>query len=220
MFPLKDENPTRTKPVLTIFLIVVNTAIFIASYLSGSFDQIVDSYGMKPALVLKGKELYTIFTSMFLHGGFLHIFGNMLYLWIFGDNLEDALGRPKFLLFYLATGVAAGLAHALSDPSSPIPTIGASGAISGVLGAYIVLYPRARVFTVAMYFGIIMIPAIFFLGFWFLLQVLSVSFSWVAGGSSGVAYWAHIGGFIAGMLLILPTWRKLRKRGGRGPFTL
>jgi len=212
MFPLKDENPTRTKPVLTIFLIVVNTAIFIVSYLSGSFNQIVDSYGMKPALVLKGKELYTIFTSMFLHGGFLHIFGNMLYLWIFGDNLEDALGRPKFLLFYLASGVAAGLAHALSDPSSPIPTIGASGAISGVLGAYIVLYPRARVLTAVMYSGIIMIPAIFFLGFWFVLQVLSVSFSWVAGGSSGVAYWAHIGGFVAGAVMIYPLRKSIKRR--------
>jgi len=216
MFPLKDENPTRTKPVLTIFLIVVNTAIFIASYLSGSFEGIVDSYGMKPALVLKGKELYTIFTSMFLHGGFLHIFGNMLYLWIFGDNLEDALGRPKFLLFYFLSGIVAGLAHAfyvIGDPiASKLPTIGASGAISGVLGAYIVLYPRARVLTAVMYSGIIMIPAIFFLGFWFLLQVLSVSFSWVAGGSSGVAYWAHIGGFVAGAVMIYPLRKSIKRR--------
>jgi len=216
MFPLKDENPTKIKPILTVSLIVINTVIFIASYFSGSFEGIVGSYGMKPALVLKGKELYTIFTSMFLHGGFLHIFGNMLYLWIFGDNLEDALGRPKFLLFYFLSGIVAGLAHAfyvIGDPiASTLPTIGASGAISGVLGAYIVLYPRARVITAVMYSGIIMIPAIFFLGFWFLLQVLSVSFSWVAGGSSGVAYWAHIGGFVAGAVMIYPLRKSIKRR--------
>jgi membrane associated rhomboid family serine protease len=224
MFPLKDENPTRTKPVLTIFLIAANTAIFIASYFSGSFEGIVKSYGMKPAQVLKGKELYTIFTSMFLHGGILHIFGNMLYLWIFGDNIEDALGRPKFLLFYLLGGVAAGLAHAFSDPSSMVPTIGASGAISAVLGAYMVLYPRAKVLTAMMYFPlfrIVMIPAIFFLGFWFLLQVLSTSILLITGAPTEVAYWAHIGGFIAGMLMILPIRRKLRKRGrARSVYTL
>jgi membrane associated rhomboid family serine protease len=168
---------------------------------------------MKPAQVLKGKELYTIFTSMFLHGGILHIFGNMLYLWIFGDNIEDALGRPKFLLFYLLSGIAADLAHVFSDPSSSVPTIGASGAISGVLGAYMVLYPRARVYTYFFYIGVFKIPAIFFLGFWFLLQVLSTSILPIAGAPSVVAYWAHIGGFIAGMLMILPIRRKLRKRG-------
>jgi len=211
MFPLKDENPTRTKPILTIFLIVVNTAIFIASYFSKSFDGIVYSYGMKPALVLKGKELYTIFTSMFLHGGFLHIFGNMLYLWIFGNNIEDALGRPRFLLFYLLSWIVAGLAHAFSDPNSMVPTIGASGAISGVLGAYIVLYPRARVYTYIFPFGIFMIPAIFFLGFWFLLQVLSTTYLLIGGAPSEVAYWAHIGGFIAGAVMIYP----MRKSRGR-----
>jgi len=212
MFPLKDENPTRKKPILTIFLIVLNIVIFIASYFSGSFEGIVDSYGMKPALVLKGKELYTIFTSMFLHGGFLHIFGNMLYLWIFGDNIEDALGRPKFLLFYLLSGIVADLAHAFSDQTSMVPTIGASGAISGVLGAYIVLYPRSRVYTYLFPFGIVMIPAIFFLGFWFLLQVLSASYLLIGEAISGVAYWAHIGGFVAGAVMIYPLRKSIKRR--------
>jgi membrane associated rhomboid family serine protease len=212
MFPLKDDNPRRTKPILTISLIAVNTAIFIASYFSGSFDRIVDLYGMKPALVVNGKELCTIFTSMFLHGGFLHIFGNMLYLGIFGDNIEDALGRRRFLLFYFMSGIAASLAQVFSDPSSMVPTIGASGAISGVLGAYIVLYPRARVYTYIFPFGILMIPAIFFLGFWFLLQVISTSYLLIGGAPSGIAYWAHIGGFIAGALMIYPL---LKSRGGR-----
>jgi len=211
MFPLKDENPTRTKPILTLILIALNVSIFIYSYFSGSFDQIIDSYGMKPEEVLSGRQLHTLFTSMFLHGGFLHIFGNMLYLWIFGDNIEDALGRPKFLLFYLLSGIVADLVYAFSDPSSMVPTIGASGAISGVLGAYIVLYPRARVYTYLFPFGIFMIPAIFFLGFWFLLQVLSTSILLVAGAPSGVAYWAHIGGFVAGAVMIYP----LRKSRGR-----
>jgi len=212
MFPLKDENPTRKKPILTISLIVLNTTIFIASYFSRSFEGIVDSYGMKPALVLKGKELYTIFTSMFLHGGFLHIFGNMLYLWIFGDNIEDALGRPKFLLFYLLSGIVADLAHAFSDQTSMVPTIGASGAISGVLGAYIVLYPRSRVYTYLFPFGIVMIPAIFFLGFWFLLQVLSASYLLIGEAISGVAYWAHIGGFVAGAVMIYPLRKSIKRR--------
>jgi membrane associated rhomboid family serine protease len=212
MFPLKDENPTKTKPILTIILIIANTSIFFASYFSGSFKEIVNSYGVKPALLLEGRELHTIFTSMFLHGGFLHIFGNMLYLWIFGDNIEDVLGRPKFLLFYLLSGVVAVFAHAFSDPSSTIPTIGASGAISGVLGAYVVLYPRARVLTAVMFFHflrLIMVPAILLLGFWFLLQVLSASVLLVAGAPSGVAYWAHVGGFLAGALFILPL--KMRR---------
>ncbi len=213
MFPLKDENPTRRRPILTLLLIALNSAVFLWSYLSGSFEEIVNRYGMKPSSVFEGRELHTLLTSMFLHGGFLHIGGNMLYLWIFGDNVEDALGRKRFLAFYLLCGLAASLAHLLSDPSSSVPTIGASGAISGVLGAYLVLYPRARVLTAVMYFyfiRVVMIPALFFLGFWFVLQILSASFLLVVGAPSGVAYWAHVGGFLAGVVMALPL-----KRGRR-----
>ena len=215
MFPLKDENPRSRFPILTILLIAVNSAIFIFTLLNGTFEETINSYGMRPVEVLAGKRLETLLASMFLHGGILHIFGNMLYLYIFGDNVEDVLGHGKFLLFYLGTGLIASLVHAMTDPSSSVPTIGASGAISGVLGAYIVLYPRARVLTaVGIYFfwRIVRIPAVFLLGFWFLLQVLSASITWMTGLTEGVAYWAHIGGFIAGAILILPARAKLRKR--------
>ncbi len=213
MFPIKDENPTKGKPILTVTIIIVNIVVFLATYLSGQFDQIIGSYGLKPAEMFAGQRLYTIFTSMFLHGGFLHIFGNMLYLWIFGDNIED-IGRGKFLLVYFGSGIIAGLAQGLLEPNSTVPMIGASGAISGILGAYIVLYPRARVHTLVGYFGVVMIPAVAFLGFWFVLQVLSASFTLV-GASTGVAYLAHIGGFVAGALMILPVRRAMKKRRAR-----
>ncbi len=174
---------------------------------------------MKPKEVFAGQNLHTLFTSMFLHGGVLHILFNMWYLWIFGDNIEDVLGRGKFILFYLGAGLAASFVHAFSDPGSMIPTIGASGAIAGVLGAYALLYPWARVHTAVIFFYIIhlvMIPAVVIIGFWFVLQVISASVLWAAGATAGVAYWAHIGGFLAGMLLILPVWVKLRKRRRAG----
>lgn len=215
MFPLKDENPTSRFPYVNTALIVINIAIFILTLLTGTFESTIERYGMRPVEVLAGKRLDTLFISMFLHGGILHILGNMLYLYIFGDNVEDALGHGKFLAFYLGTGIIASLIHALTDPSSNIPTIGASGAISGVLGAYLLLYPRARVYTavgIYLFWRIIMVPAIFFLGFWFLLQLLSASVTWLTGISEGVAYWAHIGGFVAGVLLTLPARAKLRKR--------
>ncbi len=215
MFPLKDENPTRRRPVLTYTLIVVNVAIFLGALVTGTFNQINQEFGMKPKEVFAGQNLHTLFTSMFLHGGVLHILFNMWYLWIFGDNIEDVLGRGKFILFYLGAGLAASFVHAFSDPGSMIPTIGASGAIAGVLGAYALLYPWARVHTAVIFFYIIhlvMVPAVVMIGFWFVLQVISASVLWAAGATAGVAYWAHIGGFLAGMLLILPVWVKLRKR--------
>lgn len=221
MFPLKDENPSSRFPYVNIALIVINIAIFVLTLLTGTFESTIELYGMRPIEVLAGKRLETLFISMFLHGGILHILGNMLYLYIFGDNVEDALGHGKFLAFYLGTGVIASLIHALTDPSSEIPTIGASGAISGVLGAYLVLYPRARVYTavgIYLFWRIIMVPAIFFLGFWFLLQVFSASVTWLTGISEGVAYWAHIGGFVAGALLILPVRAKLKKRRKSGRY--
>ncbi|MCS7132011.1 MAG: rhomboid family intramembrane serine protease [Hadesarchaea archaeon] len=214
-FPLRDENPVKGKPVLTISLIVLNSAIFLGCLLSGSFVQVVESYGMVPREIVRGQRLYTLITSMFLHGGYLHIIGNMWYLWIFGDNIEDACGRLRFLLLYFAGGLMASLAHILSDPSSPIPTIGASGAISSVLGAYLVLYPKANVLTLVTAFFIwhlVKIPAIAFLGFWFLLQVLSASVLLVARIPSTVAYWAHIGGFLAGAGLVLLLRRHPKRR--------
>ncbi len=215
MFPLKDENPTRRRPILTYALIIVNVAIFVGTLATGTFERSIDEFGMRPAEVLAGRQLHTLFISMFLHGGILHILFNMWYLWIFGDNIEDILGRGKFILFYLSTGLVASLVHAFSDPGSMIPTIGASGAIAGVLGAYILLYPWARVHTAVIFFIIVhlvMVPAVVIIGLWFVLQVLSASVLWAAGATAGVAYWAHIGGFLAGMLLILPVWIKLRKR--------
>ncbi len=217
MFPLKDENPTRRRPILTYALIIINFAIFIGTYLAGTFEQSIEEFGMKPAEVLAGKQLHTLFTSMFLHGGILHIVSNMWYLWIFGDNIEDVLGSRKFILFYLGAGLVASFAHAFSDPTSTMPTIGASGAIAGVLGAYILLYPWAKVYAIV-FFILAMIPAVVLIGFWFVLQVFSASVLWVAGTTAGVAYWAHIGGFLAGMLLILPVWMKSKKRRRRATY--
>ncbi len=217
MFPLKDENPIRRRPVLTYALIIINFAIFLGTLFAGIFEQSIEEFGMRPVEVLAGKQLHTLFTSMFLHGGVLHVLFNMWYLWIFGDNIEDVLGRRKFILFYLGAGLAASFAHAFSDPTSAVPTIGASGAIAGVLGAYILLYPWAKVYTIV-FFVLVMIPASVLIGFWFVLQVFSASVLWVAGTTTEVAYWAHIGGFLAGMLLILPVWMKLRKRRRRARY--
>jgi len=218
MFPLKDENKTRRRPIVTYALIIINTAVFVGTLLIGNFDQTILQFGMKSKEVLAGQQLHTLFTSMFLHGGVFHILFNMWYLWIFGDNIEDLLGRGKFILFYLGAGLVAGFVQAFSDPSSTVPTIGASGAIAGVLGAYMVLYPWARVHTAVVFFyfiRLITIPALAMIGFWFVLQALSASVTWMTGVSGGVAYWAHIGGFIAGILLILPVWLKIREHRHR-----
>jgi membrane associated rhomboid family serine protease len=158
---------------------------------------------------------------MFLHGGILHILFNMWYLWIFADNIEDVLGRGKFVLFYLGAGLIAGLAHALVNPGSSIPTIGASGAVAGILGAYLLLYPWAKVHTAVIFYFIYFtaIPAMALIGVWFVLQVVSASVTWLAGVPTGIAYMAHIGGFIAGILLILPLWVKRRRRPSGISFT-
>lgn len=200
-FPLKDENPTEKKPILTISLMVINVAIFLVTYLSGAFEQIIRTYGMVPGEIAAGKELHTIFTSMFLHGGFLHVISNVWFLWIFGDNIEDLYGRKKFLLVFFGSGVAASLAHVAINPGSGIPTIGASGAVAGVLGAYIVKYPRAKVLTllfIFLFIQIVKVPAMIFLGFWIGLQIISASVTLVAQTPVAVAYWAHIGGFAVG----------------------
>jgi len=217
MFPLKDENPTKRRPILTYSLIAVNVGIFLATLLSGTFDEYIWAYGMRPAEILHGISLHTMITSMFLHGGIFHILFNMWYLWIFGDNVEDRLGGKGFLIFYLAAGIAGDLVYALSDPSSMIPTIGASGAISGLLGAYVVFYPWANVYTAVVFFyflRIVAVPALVVIGAWFALQLLSSSVTWLSGVSTGTAYWAHIGGFLFGLFaaMIIKKFGKAKPR--------
>ncbi len=224
MIPLRDDNPTSTKPVLTAALIAANVLVFLYQlslgpragqalvYQLGAIPSVITGARALPADLAVIPPVFSLFTSMFLHGGLMHIGGNMLYLWIFGNNIEDAMGRLRFFAFYAITGLAASLAHLLSDPGSTIPTIGASGAISGVLGAYLLLYPRARILTLiplGFFIRIFYIPAGIVLGLWFLFQLLSSSMS--GGQAGGVAWWAHIGGFIAGMVLV-GAFKKRRVR--------
>ena len=220
MIPLHDDNPTRTFPVVTVALIAGCTLVFLWQLTLDprSGQAVVYALGLIPAVVLHKVSLSpelavvapaaTVFTSMFLHGGFLHLGGNMLYLWIFGNNVEDAMGHGRFLAFYLLCGTAAACGQILQDPGSQVPMIGASGAISGVLGAYLLLYPHARVLVViplGFFPYIVRIPAGWVLGIWFFLQLLSSLLS--HGVEAGVAWFAHIGGFIAGMLLI-PVFKR------------
>ena len=206
MIPLKDDNPRSKTPVVTIGLIVINILVFYFEIKFG-VQAFVLRFGAIPMNILHGQALPTLFTSMFLHGGFLHVGGNMLYLWIFGDNVENIMGRGKFLAFYVLCGLIAALTHIIMSGSSQVPMVGASGAIAGVLGAYVVRFPRAKVLVLIPLFWFIIfrqIPALFVLGFWFLLQLFS---GFVVSGvqqsdSGGVAFWAHIGGFVAGMLLV------------------
>ena len=213
--PLKDENPSDGKPIVTISLIAVNVAIFAFMYLSGGefYSAVVYEFGMTPAY-LGAATLHTLFTSMFLHGGIIHLAGNMLYLWIFGDNIESICGKTKFILFYLTCGLIASFTHLLTTVNPEIPTIGASGAIAGVLGAYLLIYPRAKVLTLVFFFFITMIrvPAVVLLGFWFVYQLFLGSVTLMSGVGTGVAFWAHIGGFAAGFVLIL-LFRKMKPRG-------
>jgi membrane associated rhomboid family serine protease len=214
MFPLSDVIPSRTTPVVTVGLIVVNVTIFLyeRSLPEDLLRQFVGTYALIPAWF----SIPALFTSQFLHGGWLHIISNMLYLWIFGDNVEDRLGHGRFLAFYLGAGAVAAILQVLFDPFSGIPMVGASGAIAGVMGAYFILYPYSRVLTavfLVIFFDIIEIPAVFFLGLWFLLQLLSGIGSLAVGHAAGggIAFWAHIGGFIAGALIGLV----LRSRDNR-----
>lgn len=216
MFPIKDHNPSQTRPVVTITLIVANILVFI-SYWSISSDpaalaNFYQNWAMIPARVSSGDGWFTVFSSIFIHGGWMHLGGNILFLWIFGDNLEDEFGHVGFLAFYLACGALANFAQIAADPGSFIPTVGASGAIAGVMGGYLLLFPKARVdvlFIFIVFFKVFPVPAWVMLGFWFALQLISGIGSDVAGG--GVAYWAHAGGFLAGFLLTFPLWLK---RGG------
>lgn len=206
-------------------LILANIIVFLVMLLSdyglinSSFAEDIDEkFAMRPYHIIHGKKLYTLFTSMFMHAGFFHLFGNMLYLYIFGDNVEDAFGHVSYLVFYIVCGLAASFTYIyVMGPESFGPkdmVVGASGAISGVLGAYLVLYPEAKILTLVFYVLpiIVPIPAMIFLGFWFLMQWLLGMFDiFVFENASGVAYWAHIGGFIAGMILALIFGLKRKK---------
>ncbi len=215
MIPLRDDNPTSITPFVTYAFIAACVLAFLWQMSLGKkgFEAAVLALGVTPATLLGDArlppELYlvppvaTVFSSMFLHGGFMHLAGNMLYLWIFGNNVEDSMGHVRFVIFYLLCGVAAALAQAWPNPDSTIPMIGASGAISGVLGAYLLLFPRARVLVLiplGAFSRIVYVPAMFVLGFWFVLQLISTALT--EGGQGGVAWGAHIGGFVAGMVLI------------------
>src|SRR5688572_11310731 len=224
MIPLRDDNPSGTPQIVTIAFIVMCVLVFLwqLSFGPQGGQRIVYALGVVPASLLGQGQLppelslvspwMTVFTSMFMHGGWMHLIGNMLYLWIFGDNVEDSMGHGRFVVFYLLCGIAAVLAQALPDPSSTIPMVGASGAISGVLGAYLLLYPHARV-LVAIPLGFLLhtmrIPAGLVLVLWFGLQLFSSAMA--QPGQGGVAFRAHIGGFIAGMILI-PLFKQRRVR--------
>jgi membrane associated rhomboid family serine protease len=205
MFPVSDDNTQRrTFPSVTIALIAINVVVFLLE-LSGG-DQFITNWAFIPSRFSDdpGGNAVTIFTAMFMHGGWLHLFGNMLFLWIFGDNVEDRFGHVKFLIFYLVTGIAATLAQYWVSPGSGVPNVGASGAIAGVLGAYILMFPQSRV-NVLVGRQIMQMPAVIVLGAWILLQLVSgvgtIAYTDESANVGGVAYMAHIGGFVAGLLL-------------------
>ncbi|MEK6744472.1 MAG: rhomboid family intramembrane serine protease [Nitrospirota bacterium] len=225
MIPLKDSNPTERFPIVTVVFITLNILVFLYQTSLGedTVESFVGAFSLVPArlfhagTVLPGPvpDGVTLFTSLFLHGGLFHLIGNMLYLWIFGNNVEDAMGRIRFIVFYLLCGVLASMAHALMNAQSSIPMIGASGAVSGILGAYVLLYPKARVltlFTLGFFVRMIEVPALVVLGFWFVFQSLNAL---VANGAGGVAWYAHIGGFLAGLTLIILFKRRGVPFGGK-----
>jgi membrane associated rhomboid family serine protease len=210
MIPLKDNIPSRTFPIVNVLLIIVNLLVFgFELSLGRDLDYFIQTHAVNPsqfvAVGLNSEQLVRLTTTMFLHGGWLHVLSNMLYLWIFGDNVEDRMGHFKYLLFYLICGYIASLTHIIVDPMSKVPLVGASGAIAGILGAYLILFPRAKVLTlvfIIIFIQIIPIPAVIFLGIWFFLQLMSGTAGLSAQLVHGVAFWAHIGGFIAGVVLV------------------
>ena len=228
MFPLRDDNPTLQRSVVTFGIVVINIIVWIAVQGLGTSPTLAESvcrFGLIPGqllgsvpegtrialgphssyLISSNPHWFSLVSHMFMHGGWFHIIGNMWFLWVFGDNVEDAMGRIRFVFFYLLCGLAAAGAQMLSDPSSAVPMVGASGAIGGVMGAYAILYPGVGVHTL-IFLGFfvqrIIIPAWMMLGYWFLLQIVGALPS-VAGAGGGVAFWAHIGGFAAGVVLVL-----------------
>ncbi|MGR3758986.1 rhomboid family intramembrane serine protease [Roseobacteraceae bacterium NS-SX3] len=216
MFPLRDHNPSGRTPYVVYTLMAANILAFFYYSLAYASPRALyvfyDAYAIVPAEISHGAGFGTLLTSMFIHGGFLHLAGNMLFLWIFGDNLEDEMGHLPFLLFYLASGIGAGLLHVAAEPLSQVPTVGASGAIAGVMGGYLLLFPRARVdilLVLIVYFRVFSIPAFIMLGVWLGMQLLGSLGS--SGGEGGIAYWAHTGGFAIGLALTVPLWLR---RGG------
>ena len=208
MIPLRDVIPTRTFPFVTILIIVLNSLAFLyeQSLTEPALRALTLMFAMVPAHFLWP----TLITSMFMHGGWLHFLGNMLYLWIFGDNVEERLGHGTYFVFYFFCGIAAGLAHVYMNPISAVPTLGASGAIAGVMGAYFLLYPQSRILTLIPFFifiRIVEVPAVVFLGIWFVMQFFSGALS-SGAEAGGVAFWAHVAGFVAGLLWVLVTGKR------------
>jgi len=232
MFPLKDENPTELLPFVTIAFIAVNVMVWLLVQGAGAGTTFMDSlcqYGAVPGEItgtlspgtavqlgdyscrVGGLRWEAVITSMFMHGSWMHLLGNMWFLWVFGNNIEDSVGHVRYILFYLITGAVAAGAHILGSPGSAVPMVGASGAISGVMGAYLVLYPQVRIHTliiIIFYIRIIPVPAWVMLGYWFVLQLLLGANDPGSGG--GVAFWAHVGGFVAGVILIKLFERRSR----------
>ncbi len=212
MFPIRDHNPSNRTPFVTYALVAANVGIFLATWPlmadQRALAELYAAWALVPAWAWSQPE--TFVTSMFLHGGLMHLGGNMLFLWIFGDNMEDEMGHVGFLLFYLACGIGAGLGQVLSEPAAMIPMVGASGAIAGVMGGYLLLFPRARVdilIILIVIFRVVPVPAWVMLGLWFALQLVG-GFG-ATPGTGGVAYWAHAGGFVMGLALALPLWFRL-----------
>ncbi|MEW5927422.1 MAG: rhomboid family intramembrane serine protease [Gemmatimonadota bacterium] len=218
MIPLRDENPTEITPFITVVFIVLNVLAWVLVQGMGApqvLEASVYAFGTVPCELTgacrpEGLVWGGLFTSMFMHGSWGHLLGNMLFLWVFGNNIEDSMGHLRFIVFYFLCGVAAGLAHVYLSPASAIPAVGASGAISGVMGAYIVLYPRVRVRTWVPPFFVLDLNAFFLLAYWFFIQLASgvLTYGPEAGEQGGVAVWAHVGGFVAGVVLV----RLFRKR--------
>ncbi len=211
MFPIRDHNPSGRVPYVTYALILLNIGVFSSYWLSipnePRLAMFYIEWGLVPRRLMEGDGYGTIITSMFLHGGFMHLAGNMLFLYIFGDNLEDILGHIRYLGFYLLSGLAAAALQIVAEPYSPVPMIGASGAIAGVMGGYLLLFPRAKVdilFIFVIFFRVFPLPAWVMLGVWFGMQLFN-GFSTPTDGG-GVAYWAHAGGFMAGLMLMAPVW--------------
>jgi membrane associated rhomboid family serine protease len=223
LIPYKDENPTTVFPFVTVGLIALNIAAYLWELVSPAGEQhIVLAFGAIPRNLFALEQtqpihpLLTIFSSMFLHGGFFHLGGNMLYLWIFGNNIEDRLGHVRFLVFYLLGGVIAAYSHAVTEPRSLIPMVGASGAVSGVLGAYFLLFPHARIHTIlflGFFWQLVRVPALIVIGFWAIIQLINGILAEGLLGQGGVAWFAHTGGFLFGLLTIKLWLPKRRSQG-------
>jgi membrane associated rhomboid family serine protease len=231
MIPIRDDRPSFTTPFINYLLIALNTLVFLYEVLLGPHTRevFVYQFGVEPLRVLAALGLANVhvpdpsalplLTSMFLHASWLHLIGNMWVLWIFGDNIEDYLGHFGYLIFYLVSGLSASVLHIALNPSSTIPSVGASGAIAGVMGAYFLLFPSARVLTLVpliIFFTFIWLPAWIVLGYWFVLQFLSgaatsIAYSTRTGGGGGIAFWAHVGGFVAGIIMIKLLPQRLRR---------